>query len=253
MSRKKKLYSLGLPLLLLGVLGGLAFWYGWPYAAMPIAKRALKEGGRVSVEEKEWISFRPAKSQPDLGFIFYPGARVNPKSYAPLARDIAESGYRVVVVPMPLNFAFLAWKRAKRVIDEFSSVEKWVVGGHSLGGSMAARFAVNYVDLVDGLVLWASYPAKEDDLSGAGIPVLSISATRDGVIDRGKVERRTANLLPQGVEVVKIEGGNHSQFGYYGFQRGDMKAEISREKQVAAVVEATKRFLAAVKERGRVQ
>lgn len=48
--------------------------------------------------------------------------------------------------------------------------------------------------------------------------------------------------LPPGTEWVLIRGGNHSQFGCYGFQFGDRFAAISRDQQqselVAAVVKA---------------
>jgi hypothetical protein len=36
---------------------------------------------------------------------------------------------------------------------------------------------------------------------------------------------------------VLIEGGNHSQFGYYGVQLGDNSAGISREQQQELTVE----------------
>jgi hypothetical protein len=32
-------------------------------------------------------------------------------------------------------------------------------------------------------------------------------------------------------EVLKLEGGNHAQFGNYGIQAGDGKATLSREMQ----------------------
>jgi hypothetical protein len=40
---------------------------------------------------------------------------------------------------------------------------------------------------------------------------------------------------------VRIEGGNHSQFGWYGFQPGDRWASISREEQQAVVVRELRR------------
>ena len=44
------------------------------------------------------------------------------------------------------------------------------------------------------------------------------------------------------MEVV-IDGGNHSQFGNYGFQKGDGEARISREEQEDRTVEAILNFL----------
>ena len=38
-------------------------------------------------------------------------------------------------------------------------------------------------------------------------------------------------LLPPQASWHRIEGGNHSQFGWYGTQLGDGAARISRERQ----------------------
>jgi hypothetical protein len=59
-----------------------------------------------------------------------------------------------------------------------------------------------------------------------------VFGTRDTVADVEKVERARANLPPS-TRIVPIDGGNHSQFGYYGFQPGDWPATISRDAQQA--------------------
>ena len=46
-----------------------------------------------------------------------------------------------------------------------------------------------------------------------------------------------SNLPPDTVEYV-IKGGNHSQFGSYGLQEGDNKADISAENQREQAVDA---------------
>jgi hypothetical protein len=40
-----------------------------------------------------------------------------------------------------------------------------------------------------------------------------------------------------------MQGGNHAQFGDYGFQPGDNQAKISRADQQQQVVDATVKFL----------
>jgi len=49
--------------------------------------------------------------------------------------------------------------------------------------------------------------------------------------------------LPDDTDWVEIKGGNHSQFGWYGFQDGDNEAEISREKQQSMIVDSINKFL----------
>ena len=37
---------------------------------------------------------------------------------------------------------------------------------------------------------------------------------------------------------ARIEGGNHRQFAYYGYQLGDSSADISRQKQQGIMIQA---------------
>jgi pimeloyl-ACP methyl ester carboxylesterase len=120
----------------------------------------------------------------------------------------------------------------------YPEIDDWAVGGHSLGGAMAARFAYQNPAAVQGLVLWAAYPASTDDLSSQDVRVTSIYGTRDGLATGDKIAA-SRPLLPPDTTWVAIEGGNHAQFGWYGPQSGDNPATISREDQQAQIVAAT--------------
>jgi len=50
-----------------------------------------------------------------------------------------------------LNLAVFAPDRASDIISAYPDIHSWVIGGHSLGGSMAANFARNNPSLVKGL------------------------------------------------------------------------------------------------------
>lgn len=52
-----------------------------------------------------------------------------------------------------------------------------------------------------------------------------------------------AALLPASTQWVKIEGGNHVQFGHYRHQLGDDAATISRAEQQTATENALTDFL----------
>jgi hypothetical protein len=43
--------------------------------------------------------------------------------------------------------------------------------------------------------------------------------------------------------IVKIQGGNHAQFGNYGKQRGDPDAQISAEEQQRIAAQAIFAFI----------
>lgn len=219
-------------------------------APMPEALAALQSDDQVRVDTEPWLIFRPVGEEPTVGLIFYPGRLVDPRAYAPPARAIAAEGYLVVVTPMPLDLAILAPDRAAEVMAAFLSVRCWAVGGHSMGGGAAARFANTHPSAVRGLVLWASFPAIIDDLSAQkDLAVVSIYGTRDSLTtsEHIAISRR---LLPPppATRWVTIEGGNHAQFGWYGPQFGDTSATISREEQQAQTVAATLDLLARLEE-----
>jgi pimeloyl-ACP methyl ester carboxylesterase len=231
-------------LLLLPILVVAAFviWAVTGPAPMPEALAALQPDAQVHVEAEPWLVFEPISQDPTTCLILYPGGRVDPRAYAPAARAIARAGYLVVIVPMPLNLAFFAPDRAAEVMAAYPGVERWAVGGHSLGGAMSARFAYQNADAVQGLVLWASYPAASDNLSGYALAVTSIYGTQDGLATKDKIDA-SRPLLPPATQWIAIEGGNHAQFGWYGPQSGDNPASISREEQQAQIVAATLKLL----------
>jgi pimeloyl-ACP methyl ester carboxylesterase len=160
-------------------------------------------------------------------------------------RSLAEAGHLAVVVPAPFGLAVLAPDSADAVIAAHPEVQHWVIGGHSLGGAMAAQYAHGHGEVIDGLVLWAAYPTEDTDLSDADIASASILATEDGLATAEEVTG-AASRLPPGTAFVTVEGGNHAGFGWYGEQGGDGTATISREAQQEQVTEATLAVLDAV-------
>jgi hypothetical protein len=236
----KRLFLVVVILLVLGVVG-FVVWAETPSAPMDEAQTALQSDAQVEVSTNQWIVFQPSNRQPTTGFIFYPGGRVDARAYAPQLHAIAEHGYLAVIVPMPLNLAIFGVNQASDVIKAFPKIKHWAIGGHSLGGSMAARFVQSNPTAVEGLVFWASYP--DIDLSALPIAVTSISGTKDGLSTPDKITG-SAHFLPADTTYVVIDGGDHAQFGWYGPQAGDNPAAISRTDQQTKTVQATVDLLA---------
>ncbi len=228
---------------LLLVFAGFTVWAYTPLGPMPEATAALASDAAVQVETAPWLTFTPAGPQPTTGFIFYPGGRVDARSYAPAARAIAAQEFLVVVVPVPFNLAVFKPAAAEAVIAAHPEIERWAIGGHSLGGAMAANFVYMYPAAAQGLVLWAAYPAGNNSLAARSLPVVSIYGSNDGLASQVEVGA-TRTLLPADTRYVQIEGGNHAQMGWYGPQGGDGTATIPREAQQAQIVEATVALLA---------
>ena len=212
--------------------------------ALPGAETALESGNGVTIETEPWYTFTPDEPA-STGFIFYPGARVDPTAYAPSVRGIAEEGFLSVIVPMPFGIAALGAEKADDVMEAYPEIDKWVIGGHSIGGAMAVQYTDDHTDIVDGIALWGAYPSPDDDISDTTIPTVSVYGSEDGLSSVEEIEE-TAQYLPQGTEFVEIEGGNHTNFGLYETQDGDGVATIPPEEQQLQTMNATLELLETV-------
>ncbi|MEX3715328.1 alpha/beta fold hydrolase [Cytobacillus horneckiae] len=179
--------------------------------------------------EEDWVVFNPRESM-GVGVILYPGAKVEPEAYSYIAQQLSDQGYFVGIPKVRLNLPMFDRNKAAELINKSDSIEKWYVGGHSLGGVTAAAFASEHPDVVSGLILLASYPSSSNNFSQTNVPTLSIYAENDGLSTIDKIEKNR-HLLSQQTELYEIKGGNHAQFGIYGPQKGDHKAAISVKEQ----------------------
>ncbi len=173
-------------------------------------------------------------------FIFYPGGKVEYTAYEPLMRLLAENGVLCLLVEMPFNLAVLDMNAAENVKALYPDIDSWYIGGHSLGGSMAASHLGKNADEYDGLVLLGSY--STEDLSETDLSVLSIYGSEDKVMNRDKYEQYKPNL-PDGFAEKVIDGGCHAYFGMYGAQDGDGMPTITAEEQIVLTADAVIDFI----------
>lgn len=229
----------------------IAVFLAWALTPLGPSERslsALESGNGVTVKETAdgWMFVPDTDGRgPKTGLVFYPGGRVDARSYAPFARDLAVQGHVVVIARMPLSLAVFDVDAAGDVIEspELAGVERWAVGGHSLGGAMAAQYiADERPQSVEGLLLLAAYPPSGADLSDSGVSVTDVTATLDSVLDRERWEAGRA-LLPANTFRVSIFGGNHAGFGDYGLQPGDAPATAGADEQRLQAVRAADELL----------
>ena len=227
-------------------IGVFVLWALTPLGPGEVALRTLQSTPSISVgsDGNGGFEFSTRDAAPKAGLILYPGGRVDVRSYAPVAAAIASYGYLVVVPRVHLNLAVLEPNAASDAIEAHPEIESWSVGGHSLGGAMAAQYASKNVDKLDGLVLLAAYANEGIDLSKSDLQVIDIVGTLDGVLNQ---ENHTAGmtLLPPDTDFKELEGGNHGQFGDYGPQPGDNPAEISPAEQWKATADVVAELLKA--------
>jgi hypothetical protein len=240
--RRRNKVAISVLLALAVVLIGFVVWAETPSAPMPEAYDALKSDSSVKVSTGSWLVFSPLSFNASTGFIIYPGGRVDFRSYAPLAHAIAAEGFFVVIPQMPLNLAVFGANTANDVIKSYPQICSWAIGGHSLGGTMAAQFAYYNPAKISGLVLLAAYPPSGVDLSKSNLSVTTIHGTNDGLVSKAQIDD-SLKLLPPNTIRVDISGGNHAYFGWYGDQAGDNAATITRELQQNQTVTATVQLL----------
>lgn len=173
---------------------------------------------------------------PQVGLVFYPGGLVSPEAYLPLLAPLAEKGVKVLITKPFLNLAVFDAEAALAIAKKEPQL-KWFLAGHSLGGAMAVKAAKKEPALFAGLALLGAYADKNDAIAEAKLPVLSISASLDGLSTPTKIEA-AKGYLPASTQYRVIEGGNHAQFGNYGPQQGDGKASIDAGSQQQQTREA---------------
>lgn len=220
---KSKRYLWG-GLLTLAILIGLAGIILHVKTYQPTA--SANQASQAATVTQNVTTFKAKDSK--LTVVFYPGGLVEPASYSNWASQLAQAGYTVKIVHFPLNLAVLAPNQANKVVGPH---EQYVIGGHSLGGAMAARYA----DQADkknlkGVFLLAAYADQKGRLDHSDLPVLSITASRDGVLNWSNY-RANKKYLPRDTTFTTISGGNHGGFGSYGHQQGDQAPHISNATQ----------------------
>lgn len=232
---KKKRFLILVPLgILLFISIAFLSYTGNYYHASEAALECMKgsDNVKVVIGSDEEIAFIPENIE--AGVVFYPGGLVEYEAYAPLMLELAENDIMSVIVKMPFKLAMFNANGARNVIEKYTEVPVWYIGGHSLGGVFASRYASKHEDDFNGVLLLASYTTE--DISDSKLEVISIYGTKDLVLNKENYEKSKTNL-PSDYKEVIIEGGCHAFFGSYGAQKNDGEPAISQEEQTDIATE----------------
>ena len=227
-------------IVVLGIGIGCGVYLNDYYRADMQAMAMFASADNVSkkILEENTIVIEP--SEPKAGFIFYPGGKVEYTAYEPLLKACARKNILCVLVEMPFNLAVFDINAADGIQEKYPEIEQWYIGGHSLGGSMAASYLAEHGEEYEGLILLGSYSTA--DLSASSLKVLSVYGSEDRVLNKEKYDENTDNLPDNFTEIV-LEGGCHAYFGVYGAQEGDGTPTISNKEQIKRTVEAIVDFI----------
>jgi len=223
---KKWIKRIGLGLLAIMVIVFAGFYvYTLDYSK---ADAQAQEAYAESVKQSKTIHAY-LTNESDVGIIFYPGGKVEAKAYSVLGLELRDQGFSTFIVDMPFNLAVFDIDAANRVRKLNPQIKTWFIMGHSLGGAMAfSHYDAHFEDYA-GLILLAAYPLKITTK-----PILILAGSNDKVLDSSNLD---------GFETTWIQGGNHSQFGNYGLQKGDGTATISASEQRAITIDSISNFI----------
>ena len=235
--RKRKIFIIiaAIALSIAIIVGGCAIYLSDYYHADEgaIAVFNPDENVTISISDNGNVIFEPQNAT--HGLIFYPGGKVEHRAYEPLLAELAKESVLCVIVKMPFNLAVLDMDAADGIQEQYPEIEEWYIGGHSLGGSMAASYLKKNAQDYEGLILLGAYSTT--DLSQTDLDVLSIYGSEDQVMNRENYDENKSNL-PDGFTEIVIEGGCHAYFGMYGAQDGDGVPTISNGDQICLTTEA---------------
>ncbi|MGW8314408.1 MAG: alpha/beta hydrolase [Bacteroidales bacterium] len=213
----------------------------------------------LKLDRADYAVYYSGSSAPSNALLMVPGGLVDPHVYECWIDRLVsgDPAIAVVLLKYPSNLAITRINKGLKVANELSEFTHWAVGGHSLGGVVAATLAYEQKDFFDGLILLGSWSRAASDLSGWNKPVLSIYASEDRFATEKEVQDNSS-YLPPGLTVTipedltgitaqtayfEIPGGNHSGFGCYGPQKGDGDALISPSEQQDIMVMMIHSFL----------
>jgi dienelactone hydrolase len=224
----KRIALISVAVVLLLAVGACALYLGDYYKADYEAIGSyLPDGSAWKTDVNGDIVFEPAGAT--KGFIFYPGGKVENEAYIPLMHALAEQGVLCVIAEMPFRLAVLDVNAAEDIREDYPQIEQWYIGGHSLGGSMAAAYLADHPHDFRGLALLGAYSTA--DLTDTDTAVQLIFGSEDGVMNHESYRECKENLPATFRETV-IPGGCHAYFGMYGLQEGDGTPTITNEAQI---------------------
>ncbi|OHW62827.1 alpha/beta hydrolase family protein [Andreesenia angusta] len=223
----KKFFKIGVGMFLLLVLGFFIYASDY-YETDEDAVEIISNNKNIRREDK--LTIFSSDEPSDKALIFYPGAKVEHTAYAPILSKLSEEGITCVLVEMPFNMAIFNYDAADEVFERVPYVEDWYIGGHSMGGAMASKYASENKDKVEGLILLGAY------MYGNYPPEKALTIY-------GSLNPSVGEKIDYKENVVIIEGGNHAQFGNYGEQKGDLPATIGWKEQQDVTVREIMDFI----------
>ena len=102
---------------------------------------ALPEAAEIAKQMKDVDGDLYFYGDSGVGFIIYPGAKADERSYAYIAQQLNAEGHTAVIPNIPLHMSVWGPEQGLEIIEDNPEVEKWFLIGHSLGGLPISQIA----------------------------------------------------------------------------------------------------------------
>ncbi len=228
MSKKRRLLKNTLIVVLLAFVvfvGGFLVYVNDYYKANEQALNVLVEySDQIETYQRLTTIYPLAEKDNEIGIILYPGGKVESVAYLSLLAQLSDQGFTSVLVDMPFNLAVFNINGASKVMEKHTTIDRWYLMGHSLGGAMASSYVNNNTDKIEGLILLAAYPIND-----ANVKTIQIVGDKDLILDSSRLSDEVSTHI--------IEGGNHAYFGDYGEQDNDGIATLTPLEQQQKTVD----------------
>lgn len=206
----------------------------------PPAKAALDALSTAEVTSEGYY-FKGEKSKPLI--LFAPGALIDVRSYGVWAKELADQGYGVYLMSMPLELSLLDSHKAQKIIKNLNP-ESFILGGHSMGGVATSQVATKYLDdpKLKGIFYLSSY-APGGELAASHLSTLVLTGSRDVDITDQEIRNKKDNF-PNDAQIITLEGGDH--MGFANTKKGTPQALISAKEQNQQVADKLLNWLASL-------
>ncbi|WP_162163863.1 alpha/beta hydrolase [Acholeplasma hippikon] len=220
--------------LFLLLIVGLTIYASNAYKPLDEMYEAIEQLDTSSITVKETFdSYQLTVNHPKGQIVIIPGGLVYTESYLFLAYNLSLKGYNVTVAKALFHLSILTPNYTKKFL---SNTLPNIIIGHSLGGTVAGMIAHDNTK-VDHLILLASYTTTQIKHAS----VLLITAENDLVLNKSAYDNSLSNY--ETYTEIKIEGGNHAGFGWYGNQKGDGIGTITTKNQQQQVIDLITEYL----------
>lgn len=198
-------------------------------------------------ETDDWYVFANdlTSKSASAGVVLLQKNKVDEKAYFYLANTLQKKGYNVFIPKNFLKQPAFSINIIDKMQKRYNNIDNWVIGCHGNSCGTFERYSTQLTNKITGLFYLGALP-KEKTIK-SNVPICVIYGVNDSVINKSVLTDDNILYHSDNVEVYIIEGGNHTNFGYYKLDRNDTEASITAKEQQDIVARRLQQFITKIK------